>query len=47
MSIKEIKGKCAEFITPLNIFKGSIKTEFNMNAYWLKKSEMRVLLLHF
>ena len=47
MSIKEIKVKCAEFINPLSIFKGTVKTEFNINAYWLKKSEMRVLLLHF
>ena len=47
MSIKGIKVKYAEFITSLSIFKGTIDTEFNMNSYWLEKSEMRVLLLHF
>ena len=39
--------KYAKFITSLTIFKGTIATEFNMNSYWLEKSEMRVLLLHF
>ena len=47
MSIKGIKVKYVEFITSLSIFKGTIDTEFNMNSYWLEKSEMRVLLLHF
>ena len=46
MSIKGIKVEYAEFITSLSIFKITIDTEFNMNLYWLEKSEMRVLLLH-
>ena len=47
MIIKRIKVNYAEFITSLSIFKGTINTEFNMNSYWLEKSEMRVLILHF
>ena len=47
MNIKGIKVKYAEFIISLSIFKGTIDTEFNMNSYWLDRSEMRVLLLHF
>ena len=47
ISIKGIKVKHAEFIISLSIFKGTIDTEFNMNSYWLGKSKMRLLLLHF
>ena len=47
MSIKGIKVKYVEFITSLSIFKGTIDTEFNMNSYWLEKSEMRVLFCIF
>ena len=34
------KSKYAEFITSLNIFKGTINAEFNMKSYWLEKSEI-------
>ena len=42
MSIKRIKVKYPEFITSLSIIKDTIDTEFNMDSYWLDKSEMRL-----
>ena len=42
MSIKGIKVQYDALITSLSIFKGTIDTEFNVNSYWLEKSEMRV-----
>ena len=52
IKIVEKKVKCesmkyAEFITSLSILKGTVNIEFNVNSYWLEKSEMRVLPLHF
>ena len=47
MSIKRIKVKYAEFITSLNIFKGTIDTEFNMNSYWLEKKRNESLTFAF
>ena len=47
MIIKGIKVKYDEFITSLSILKGTIDIEFNMNSYWLEKSEMESLAFAF